>query len=749
MSFELIYTSMPRGLKTGSRGFCTVAFTDGMPPNYVRLCESLSGYVHVYPPHDPKYDHNPVAFSHYISGLGGRMYHVLSRVSAYGVDYSGRSNKLAHHVMLSSEECSSAGPAGVMLTEPCFVEEWKDEPHLISKPPILAAVDDYDVFPSKWKSLMGDAGWAGLLAERFMSNPDDIVYIIFEPGMDVLPLVNEALHMLPAERRWDVSFNTYFVTLPAGVECNWRFCLPDSDVLRKAQIMRDACIIDLKNPVPLTQSGEWIQAAREGRRADPDVIKPVQEYVTAKKTVVDAAVKEGGLPPALPETNKSKLPLRSSHDVVQKQRSFLTYSILSVAMFGIVLLMVLMIKWSFNRKPDVIEEKTEAGEDVNKIKEDDPETKPESVPEPVIPVESKQVVLILCKQSKESGLLSQSILPVSSLKSIDIDFFMQEGYRITDINKQYHAYDSLRSRDEQLDVNVDYITPGATKDMLTMILHKDSLEMDAGWKHVAALALTGSACIQLVWLTPVQLNNGLKEFSDFRYTIAFPESRLIHLLLQSSSASKFSGNVEYASMEEIQSYPLMCTEVDKTNRLLHLSLQQSAVSRLIDTMEQQEAHCTDMEIKIGALDGAWSDIPKPAPYQSSTDLRRLMAFTGNYMLQQTNLTANVWGLLTASVNQPKSDPPSDAGRWQYETDKLIYKLNVQHVPALYSNMYQQVEYEAVSLLNEYDNQKRDAEKKLAILRAQAVEKPFNVIVYYYDPVYDDNPTTIMKWSLTL
>jgi len=47
MAYELIYTSVPRGLKPGSRGFSTVAFTEGMPANYVQTCEGLSGYTHV------------------------------------------------------------------------------------------------------------------------------------------------------------------------------------------------------------------------------------------------------------------------------------------------------------------------------------------------------------------------------------------------------------------------------------------------------------------------------------------------------------------------------------------------------------------------------------------------------------------------------------------------------------------------------------------------------------------------------
>ena len=44
MSQELIYTSAPRGLKPGSQGFCTVAYSRGMSANLMQQLESLSGY---------------------------------------------------------------------------------------------------------------------------------------------------------------------------------------------------------------------------------------------------------------------------------------------------------------------------------------------------------------------------------------------------------------------------------------------------------------------------------------------------------------------------------------------------------------------------------------------------------------------------------------------------------------------------------------------------------------------------------
>ena len=64
MNAELLYTSAPQGLKQGSRGFCTVLSTVGMPLNLATKLESLSGYRHLYPSGTPDASKNPVGFSH-------------------------------------------------------------------------------------------------------------------------------------------------------------------------------------------------------------------------------------------------------------------------------------------------------------------------------------------------------------------------------------------------------------------------------------------------------------------------------------------------------------------------------------------------------------------------------------------------------------------------------------------------------------------------------------------------------------
>src|SRR5690348_3612007 len=100
MSQDLLYTSAPKGLKSGTHGFCMVLCSEGMPSPLATALEALSAYKPVYPVGDPAADKNPVTAMHVILPAIGKKLHVLSRVASYGLDYSGRPNKLAHHVVL-------------------------------------------------------------------------------------------------------------------------------------------------------------------------------------------------------------------------------------------------------------------------------------------------------------------------------------------------------------------------------------------------------------------------------------------------------------------------------------------------------------------------------------------------------------------------------------------------------------------------------------------------------------------------
>jgi hypothetical protein len=262
MSHELFYTSAPKGLQPGSRGFCTVAATRGIPAALVEKLEALSGYRPLFPPHDADAALNPVVHAHLRINAGGKSYSVLSRICAAGLDYTDRANKFAHHVALEPNELPPGGPAW-LLGQSGFMESWWDgevqqlpsgrvPPHGNSTPAACQA----------WKHVTGDAGWGGVLTESFQHDPNRLVYLLFEPGMDPLPLLAEALALLPPERRWEVTFSTYFTGLPQGTLCVWR-CVPrESSEAKAARKFLNALVLDLGINLGQAHGGALVAAAQ-------------------------------------------------------------------------------------------------------------------------------------------------------------------------------------------------------------------------------------------------------------------------------------------------------------------------------------------------------------------------------------------------------------------------------------------------------------------------------------------------------
>src|SRR4051812_32294706 len=102
MTLELFSTSVPAGLEPGRSGFCTVAMTRNMPRPLIEVLESLSAYRPVFLPTDSRAADNPVTVSPLRVSVAGRSYNVLTRISFAGLDYTSRSNRFSHHVVLEA-----------------------------------------------------------------------------------------------------------------------------------------------------------------------------------------------------------------------------------------------------------------------------------------------------------------------------------------------------------------------------------------------------------------------------------------------------------------------------------------------------------------------------------------------------------------------------------------------------------------------------------------------------------------------
>lgn len=236
---ELIYTSARRGLKPGTRGFCTVAHTAGMSPGVIRMLESLSAWPETAGKRIFGDQPAQPTISHCRFQWGGDFFTVLTKIQAVTSEPSRRDNKLVHHLVFPPTDRPSCGPAR-LAAAPIFYSNWNREPELL-KPrediKNIAATQEKrggpNLFAENWAELTGDPGWAGVLCQRHKTNPNRPVYLMYPPEIEVLPLIIETLDLLPENKKWGITFSTSFSAVPAGVSCFLRCLSADNQVKKK------------------------------------------------------------------------------------------------------------------------------------------------------------------------------------------------------------------------------------------------------------------------------------------------------------------------------------------------------------------------------------------------------------------------------------------------------------------------------------------------------------------------------------
>lgn len=298
---ELIYTSAPRGLFVGTKGYCTVAATAKMNRSLREFLELISGYRHLFPPGEPGSERNPVSLCHHRCSIAGRQLSILSRIADAGLDYSGRSNKIAHHVSFQSPPAKT-GPAAWLSDREFHRRSWDGAPTQLPSRAFPQSLVDEPGRCVAWEELTGDAGWAGVIADTVDNRPAEVGYIVFEPGNDLLPLFVEAERLI--DDPWQFTFSTYY--LPTSAKCQWR-CVPlGSDEARKVLRRRHSPLINLAAPGVPPES-IYAASARDGvpvRRSKTQVSRIVAERITTGLTLVS----DPGLDPLVQPIGDKQMP---------------------------------------------------------------------------------------------------------------------------------------------------------------------------------------------------------------------------------------------------------------------------------------------------------------------------------------------------------------------------------------------------------------------------------------------------------
>lgn len=306
MALELVYTSAVRGVKPGTHGFCTVACSRTLPAPLAATLESLSGYRHLYPPESENARFNPIVRSHLTFLFSGRPLHLLSRIADAGLDYSKRTNKLAHHLALGGGELISAGPAELFAQPGLFAESWTGEPVTYPTERTIPKLEKAAEVCRSWEQTTGDAGWGGVLAASAISGRS--AGLVLPPHFDPFPLLREAIALIPPADRWRVTFSTFFTKLPPGIDCLWRCVALDAPEEALVRAVPKTLLIDLTRPL----------GSPDRFATDPTARTLIE---TARKGPSAAPVRQ-----AVPVVSVASVPVAPQNDSIELEDDALFYS---------------------------------------------------------------------------------------------------------------------------------------------------------------------------------------------------------------------------------------------------------------------------------------------------------------------------------------------------------------------------------------------------------------------------------------
>jgi hypothetical protein len=223
MSFELIHTSVVRDLD-GRSGFGVAAMTHDLPRPLRDALVARSDGSELGATADR-------AISYAVCHAGGAAWPVLTCVTRCGVDWSGRANRVAHHLVLEPSDRCIEGPIALARAFPFA----SDVPEVGVRPtPVLP-----QPLPEQRAAHGIDPAWLDRLADG-LSVPDGVTVSVRPPdGLDPLVLLAAVTARVEPKRRWAVQWSTA-PAFHAGRG------LPSIVIARE----HDAHAIDLSGPAP-------------------------------------------------------------------------------------------------------------------------------------------------------------------------------------------------------------------------------------------------------------------------------------------------------------------------------------------------------------------------------------------------------------------------------------------------------------------------------------------------------------------
>ena len=274
MAYQLIYTSVRRGLIPGRSGYTVAARHRQIRERLVSEIERVSGYTYA------KKGQSLKIYAHRKFDISGVHYHVLTRIVDAGSDYTGRTNHLAHHLICEDDELKNSGatPAEILYGYD-WLDRYEGEPRYLEDKEIVN-ISEYaekiKLPASNWRKIRGNAGDAALLVNNKGEVKSSLIVVNSDKSSQLsrlLPLIAESSHLIGSGKTnaSSVTFTTYFQEGDSMSDFDWIGCEDDNVVLQKPT-NRD--IFDLSNLIQETPLTEAAKIAEKGQSQQSNLPEP-------------------------------------------------------------------------------------------------------------------------------------------------------------------------------------------------------------------------------------------------------------------------------------------------------------------------------------------------------------------------------------------------------------------------------------------------------------------------------------------
>lgn len=242
MAWQLIYTSSPRLLEAGRTGFGTVAKHRDISGVLTGKLESISQFARL-----AGYNPDRIIYTHRILEAGSRSYHVLSCIQNAGSDYSGRTNHIAHHLIVHAEEVASLSQRGVTPLDILYLMEWRTNWEGNSR--FLDSTEEVDLSNSiahnfsVWSTLTGKPDHS-----RLPWSPEAAkgCYVLVPQHVDARYILGETM-IHNVAKSWDMTFTTHLEPNDGLGDFRW-ICLPPDSPARSQVDVSARPVYDLLHP---------------------------------------------------------------------------------------------------------------------------------------------------------------------------------------------------------------------------------------------------------------------------------------------------------------------------------------------------------------------------------------------------------------------------------------------------------------------------------------------------------------------